>query len=197
VARAFGAELDLITIGSDEDSRAAIGEQARQAFQDQISDCVSRIGDWREKARGRVSTMERLTEELLAIRDHARNLATVLGYSLAAIEESIAGALSDGTQPLDALAALADGFINENTCSDPTPPEPEPPVVAAPAEPAPATEPTPEVPSAEELETWKKPQIQAAAARHGIPLKDPVTKKARTALELASALSALRESPRA
>lgn len=103
-----GARLSAIRIdGSDPATRSAVADAAQDSVGDQVEDVVTRLTEWREKARGRTSTLDVLLTELVSIRNKALGLSTVLGFSMETLGQTIAGAEAEVQAALATAAPSA------------------------------------------------------------------------------------------
>lgn len=103
-----GARLHSIRVDpADAESVAAVGDAARESMSERVAEVVAKLGEWRERARGRKSTLENLLGDLQAVRDEAAGLCGALRFSTTEIETAIASASAEVTAALqDALQPL-------------------------------------------------------------------------------------------
>ncbi len=103
-----GARLHSIRVDpADAESVAAVGDAARESMSERVAEVVAKLGEWRERARGRKSTPENLLGDLQAVRDEAAGLCGALRFSTTEIEAAIASASAEVTAALqDALQPL-------------------------------------------------------------------------------------------
>lgn len=136
VARVPGAKLHAIRVDpADAESVAAVGDAAKESMAERVAEVIARLGEWRERARGRKSTLEHLLVDLQAVRDEAAGLCGALRFSTSEIEAAVAAAAGE-------VQAALDGATDPTIFAAPEQTE-QAPVVAPPADAAPAPAPAP------------------------------------------------------
>lgn len=97
VVRACGrSELHVVRVAqADEDTRAAVGAAAQDHVLAQAEDVVARLAAWREKARGRTTTLDGMLDDLKALSDRAVLLSTALQFSTDEIDAALDAATAD------------------------------------------------------------------------------------------------------
>ena len=154
-----GAKLYAIKIdATDPESVNAIGSAVKEHALGQVDAVVTRLSEWREKAKGRTATLETLLEELGDVRGRAIALSVALRFSTEEIDAAIAGAESDLRAQLETSKA----------------PKVAPVATETPA-PAPVQDPTPVVQvdgilvySVEELESLGSKDLRKLCHKIGI-----------------------------
>ena len=162
-----GARLYSIRIDpSDADSVSAVGDAARDHALGQVDEVVTRLNEWREKAKGRTSTLEGLLTELSDVRGRAIALSTALRFSTEEVDAAIASAEADLRKTLDvATAAKAAPAVEEKASPAPaTTPE----TVVEPVEQEPAEEDGILAYSVEELEGLGSKDLRKLCHKIGI-----------------------------
>lgn len=206
-ATLYGIRLD----SADPDTMGAVGDAALTSMTEAVEEVVGKLTEWREKAGGRKSSLDRMLADLGGIRERASKLATALRFSTGELEAAMDGAISDihaaleessakiaeaptGTEPKADEVAEAPKDEGQDALKDETETVESTVVVDEPSaddgEPSGEEE---EFPSPEVLENGNAIEIQGWATRLGIALKDPSTRKRKSSLVLAAEIAALRE----
>lgn len=101
-----GARLYAIAIdASDAGTIDAVGAAAQEHALGQVESVVARLEEWREKARGRKSTVEALLTELSEVRGRALALSEALRFSTDEIDAAIGSAEQELRATLEAAIA--------------------------------------------------------------------------------------------
>jgi hypothetical protein len=218
-ATLYGIRLD----SADPSTVGAVGDAALQSMTEAVEGVLTELSEWKEKANGKKTTLDRLMGDLTRIRGRAAELAKALRFSTTELETAVGSAVAeimaaidDETTPASEPKAEPKAAVkpDEEPKKDEPPAEPKAEVKAPEPTPEPTSEPKKEepteatilpgkqepadggryIPTVEELENAKVPQLTAWAQALGLSLKHEGSKKRKTGLELASEMSALRQS---